>query len=137
MVERYLKTNVCVLPWTHLEIDVNGGASPCCLFKGSIENYKVYETDLKTIQTSSFMNKLREEFRGGKRPIGCSNCWAEEDSGKTSKRMNSIYKMKRIPEQLRNKKYVYIVAAEQSDEFLAKYPMQKIYTNSIWGVLQF
>ena len=51
--------------------------------------------------------------------------------------IDSIYKMKRIPEQLRNKKYVYIVAAEQSDEFLAKYPMQKIYTNSIWGVLQF
>ena len=28
MVEKYLKTNVCPLPWTHLEVDVNGGASP-------------------------------------------------------------------------------------------------------------
>ena len=50
MVDKYIKSNICPLPWTSLEIDVNGGASPCCLYKGSIDNYKVYETDLKTIQ---------------------------------------------------------------------------------------
>ena len=55
MVDKYLKTNVCPLPWTHLEIDVNGGASPCCLYKGSIPNVKVYETDLKKIQNSEYM----------------------------------------------------------------------------------
>ena len=95
MVERYLKTNVCPLPWTHLEIDVNGGASPCCLYKGSIEDFKVYNTDLKTIQNSQYMQNLREQFSRGERPAGCSNCWAEEDASKTSKRMNSIYKMKK------------------------------------------
>ena len=95
MVEKYLKSNVCPLPWTHLEIDVNGGASPCCLYKGSIENYKVYNTDLKTIQNSQYMDKLREKFSKGERPDGCTNCWAEEDAGKVSKRMNSIYKMKK------------------------------------------
>ena len=95
MVEKYLNTNVCPLPWTHLEIDVNGGASPCCLYKGSIENYKVYETDLKTIQNSQYMQNLREQFTKGERPKGCTNCWAEEDANKTSKRMNSIYKMKK------------------------------------------
>ena len=95
MVEKYLNTNVCPLPWTHLEIDVNGGASPCCLYKGSIENYKVYETDLNTIQNSQYMQNLREQFTKGERPKGCTNCWAEEDANKTSKRMNSIYKMKK------------------------------------------
>ena len=73
MVERYLKTNVCPLPWTHLEIDVNGGASPCCLYKGSIEDFKVYNTDLKTIQNSQYMQNLREQFSRGERPAGCSN----------------------------------------------------------------
>ena len=94
MVDKYLKSNICPLPWTHLEIDVNGGASPCCLYKGSIGDYKVYKTGLDEIQKSQYMEDLRSEFRAGKRPSGCGNCWAEEDAGKTSKRMNSIYKMK-------------------------------------------
>ena len=95
MVDKYLKSNVCPLPWTHLEIDVNGGASPCCLYKGSVPNVKVYKDSLKDIQDSQYMEDLRTKFKNGERPNGCSNCWAEEDAGKTSKRMNSIYKMKK------------------------------------------
>jgi hypothetical protein len=94
-VDKYIKSNICPLPWTHLEIDVNGGASPCCLYKGSIPDVKVYETSLKTIQKTEYMEKLRQQFRDGERPVGCSNCWAEESAGKTSKRMNSIYKIKK------------------------------------------
>jgi sulfatase maturation enzyme AslB (radical SAM superfamily) len=94
MVERYIKSNVCPLPWTHLEVDVNGGASPCCLYKGSVPNVKVYETGLKDIQQSAYMDNLRKQFRNGERPAGCQSCWQEEDAGKTSKRMNSLYKMK-------------------------------------------
>jgi sulfatase maturation enzyme AslB (radical SAM superfamily) len=40
------------------------------------------------------MNDLRQQFRKGERPQGCANCWQEEAAGKTSKRQNSIYKMK-------------------------------------------
>ena len=94
MVDKYIKSNVCPLPWTHLEIDVNGGASPCCLYKGSIPDVKVYETDLKTIQKHEYMEKLRQQFKNGERPLSCESCWQEEDAGKTSKRMNSIYKMR-------------------------------------------
>ena len=65
MVERYIKSNICPLPWTSLEVDVNGSASPCCLYKGTIPNYKVYETDLKTIQKSEYMELLRKQFRVG------------------------------------------------------------------------
>ena len=93
-MDEYIKSNVCPLPWTHLEIDVNGGASPCCLYKGSIPDVKVYEQGLKQIQKNPYMEKLRAKFRNGERPDGCSNCWAEEDAGKTSKRMNSIFKMR-------------------------------------------
>ena len=94
MVDKYIKSNVCLLPWTHLEIDVNGGASPCCLYKGSIPDVKVYEQSLKTIQKNEYMEKLRQKFKNGERPLGCESCWQEEDAGKTSKRMNSIYKMR-------------------------------------------
>src|SRR6056300_1505100 len=95
MVDKYLKSNVCPLPWTHLEVDVNGGASPCCLYKGSVPDVKVYEQSLKSIQDTEYMQTLREQFRNGERPTGCANCWAEEDAGKTSKRQNSLYKMKK------------------------------------------
>jgi hypothetical protein len=44
------------------------------------------------------MEDLRAKFRDGQRPRECSNCWAEEDAGKTSKRMNSIYKMRKTLE---------------------------------------
>ena len=94
MVDKYIKSNVCPLPWTHLEIDVNGGASPCCLYKGSIPDVKVYETGLKEIQKHQYMEDLRTKFRNGERPLSCESCWQEEDAGKTSKRMNSIYKMR-------------------------------------------
>lgn len=95
MVDKYIKSNVCPLPWTHLEVDVNGGASPCCLYKGNVPGVKVYEQTLKSIQQGNYMESLREQFRNGERPAGCANCWAEEDAGKTSKRMNSIYKMQK------------------------------------------
>jgi len=94
MVDKYIKSNICPLPWTHLEVDVNGGASPCCLYKGNIPNVKVYETDLKTIQKTEYMERLRQEFKDGKKPTNCQSCWQEEDAGKISKRINSLYKMK-------------------------------------------
>ena len=68
MVDKYIKSNVCLLPWTHLEIDVNGGASPCCLYKGNIPNVKVYEQSLKTIQKNEYMERLRQKFKNGERP---------------------------------------------------------------------
>ena len=94
MVDKYIKSNICPLPWTHLEVDVNGGASPCCLYKGQIPDVKVYKQGLNEIQNTEYMAKLREQFRNGERPKGCQSCWQEETAGKTSKRMNSLYKMK-------------------------------------------
>ena len=94
MVDKYIKSNVCPLPWTGLEVGVNGGAAPCCLYKGQVPNVKVYETDLKAIQQSQYMEDLRTQFRNGEKPAGCDRCWAEESAGKNSKRINTLYKMK-------------------------------------------
>ena len=99
MVDKYIKSNVCPLPWTHLEVDVNGGASPCCLYKGNIPDVKVYRQSLSSIQKHQYMDKLRNQFRNGERPLGCQSCWQEEDAGKTSKRQNSLHKMKQSLQQ--------------------------------------
>ena len=87
------------MPWTHLEVDVNGGASPCCLYKGNIPDVKVYRQSLSSIQKHQYMDKLRNQFRNGERPLGCQSCWQEEDAGKTSKRQNSLHKMKQSLQQ--------------------------------------
>ena len=94
MVDKYIKSNVCPLPWTGLEVGVNGGAAPCCLYKEQVPNFKVYDTDLKEIQKSQYMEDLRTKFRNGEKPAGCDRCWAEESVGKDSKRINTLYKMK-------------------------------------------
>ena len=94
MVDKYIKSNICPLPWTGLEVGVNGGAAPCCLYKGQVPDVKVYETDLRSIQKHKFMEDLRTKFRDGEKPAGCDRCWAEEDVGKDSKRINTLYKMK-------------------------------------------
>jgi hypothetical protein len=87
------------LPWTHLEVDVNGGASPCCLYKGNIPDVKAYRQSLSSIQKHQYMDTLRNQFRNGERPLGCQSCWQEEDAGKTSKRQNSLHKMKQSLQQ--------------------------------------
>ena len=40
------------------------------------------------------MENLRQQFKNGERPEGCSHCWAEESAGKDSKRINTLNKMK-------------------------------------------
>ena len=94
MVHKHLKTNICPLPWTSLEVGVNGGAAPCCLYQGQVPDVKVYKDSLQEIQAHPYMENLRTQFKNGEKPSGCTNCWAEEKAGKTSKRMNTFYKMR-------------------------------------------
>jgi len=89
MVAKYIKSNICPLPWTHLEVDVNGGASPCCLYKGSVPDVKVYKQNLTSIQQTEYMKNLRQKFKDGKRPTGCQSCWQEEDAGKKFRKLDS------------------------------------------------
>ena len=67
MVDKYIKSNICALPWTGLEVGVNGGAAPCCLYKGQVPDVKVYKNNLKDIQKSQYMENLRQQFKNGER----------------------------------------------------------------------
>jgi MoaA/NifB/PqqE/SkfB family radical SAM enzyme len=42
---------------------------------------------MKEIFNSAYMKNLRQEFRNGKKPSGCSTCWVDESNGYTSKRL--------------------------------------------------
>ena len=91
----------CVLPWISLETSPIGTVRPCCLAEEEIKDelnnkYKLIATDLKTIQDSNYMQKLRTSFLAGEQPQTCRKCWNEERAGRTSKRMHTLNRLKHI-----------------------------------------
>ena len=91
----------CVLPWISLEASPVGTVRPCCLAMDEIEDdngnkYKLANTGLVEIQNSTAMQTLREDFLAGKKPQNCRRCWNEERSGRTSKRMHTLDRLKHM-----------------------------------------
>jgi MoaA/NifB/PqqE/SkfB family radical SAM enzyme len=95
----------CVLPWVSLEASPIGTVRPCCLAEEEIVDDAGNKFDLNTasfigIQNSQYMQDLRQQFLDGKQPQTCRKCWREERSGRTSKRMHTLDRLKHmIPDQ--------------------------------------
>jgi MoaA/NifB/PqqE/SkfB family radical SAM enzyme len=91
----------CILPWISLEASPIGTVRPCCLSRSEIVNeqgvkYSLGETDLDTIRSSVYMRNLRESFLRGHMPQDCDRCWNEERSGRNSKRMHTLDRLKNM-----------------------------------------
>ena len=91
----------CVLPWVSLEASPIGTVRPCCLADDELvddngEKFSLLTADFASIQNSRAMTQLREEFLAGKKPQTCRKCWMEERSGRTSKRMHTLDRMKHM-----------------------------------------
>lgn len=95
----------CVLPWISLETSPIGTVRPCCLAEEEIVDDNGIKFDLNTarfvdIQNSAYMQDLRQQFLDQKQPQTCRKCWREERSGRTSKRMHTLDRLKHmIPDQ--------------------------------------
>ena len=95
----------CVLPWVSLETSPIGTVRPCCLAEEEIVDDTGRKFDLNTarfadIQRSAYMQDLRQQFLDAKQPQTCRKCWREERSGRTSKRMHTLDRLKHmIPDQ--------------------------------------
>jgi MoaA/NifB/PqqE/SkfB family radical SAM enzyme len=95
----------CVLPWVSLETSPIGTVRPCCLAEDELVDNNGNKFDLSIasfsdIQASNSMQKLRKEFINGEQPKTCRKCWREERSGRTSKRMNTLDRLKHmLPDQ--------------------------------------
>jgi len=91
----------CVLPWISLETSPIGTVRPCCLAEEEITNDQGDKFDLNTakfgdIQNSHYMQNLRQQFLDGQQPQTCRKCWREERSGRTSKRMHTLDRLKHM-----------------------------------------
>lgn len=95
----------CVLPWISLETSPVGTVRPCCLADDEIVDDSGEKFDLNTanftdIQNSTHMQQLRQDFLDKKQPQTCRKCWREERSGRTSKRMHTLDRLKHmLPDQ--------------------------------------
>jgi MoaA/NifB/PqqE/SkfB family radical SAM enzyme len=95
----------CVLPWVSLEASPIGTVRPCCLADDEIvddtgNKFSLMTADFAQVQNSQHMKQLRQDFINGKRPQTCRKCWNEERSGRTSKRMHTLNRLKHmLPDQ--------------------------------------
>lgn len=85
------KSKLCSLPWTGFSNDPAGVVRPCCIYKETIkdedgEPFYIQSSSVREIFHSTYMKKLRQDFRDGRKPIGCATCWIDEKNGKPSKR---------------------------------------------------
>jgi organic radical activating enzyme len=92
----------CVLPWISLEASPIGTVRPCCLADDEIlddssNKCRLSTHDFDTIRNTAHMQELRREFLAGEQPKTCRRCWAEEDAGRTSKRMHTLERLKHLP----------------------------------------
>ena len=91
----------CVLPWISIEASPIGTVRPCCLADDEIldnngEKFQLTTANFADIQNSRHMRDLRSDFLAGKKPQTCRKCWNEERSGRTSKRMHTLDRLKHV-----------------------------------------
>lgn len=91
----------CVLPWISLEASPIGTVRPCCLADDEIvdndgNKFKLATAKFADVQNSNYMQNLRVEFLNEKQPETCKRCWNEEESGRTSKRMHTLDRLKHV-----------------------------------------
>jgi MoaA/NifB/PqqE/SkfB family radical SAM enzyme len=91
----------CVLPWISLETSPIGTVRPCCLADDELvndagEKFNLATAQFTAIQDSNSMRTLREQFLAREQPQTCRKCWREERSGRTSKRMHTLDRLKHM-----------------------------------------
>ncbi len=92
---------LCTLPWSGFSNDPNGKVKPCCIYQDYItqdtkEPFYIQTHDIKEIFSSKFMKDLRNQFRNGEKPKGCSTCIIDEQNGYTSKRQSYLEFVKNV-----------------------------------------
>jgi MoaA/NifB/PqqE/SkfB family radical SAM enzyme len=78
---------------------------PCCLADDEIvddsgQKFELSKASFQEIQNSSHMRNLRAQFLAGEKPQTCRKCWNEERSGRDSKRIHTLNRLKHmLPDQ--------------------------------------
>lgn len=118
---RHKERALCVLPWKHLNLKIDGSVQLCCqgpLLKDIRGNpLTVYEHAIENIWNSTGMRDIRRAMVAGIRVEGCRKCWEVEDRGGSSKRMeaNDVFLME-------GKSIRQLKLGAESDSFHSHHP---------------
>ena len=93
MVDKYIKSNMCMIPWAGIETRPDGTYKPCCVYRDELtdpdgKTYNTKEHSISEVINSKSMNDLRDRFLAGEKPSACDSCWKQEAAGNTSKRQH-------------------------------------------------
>lgn len=92
-VARPDEQSLCVLPWKHLNLKIDGSVQLCCQgphLKDIDGNpLTVYEHSPSDIWNSADMRATRRAMVSGAKVEGCRKCWEVEERGGSSRRMEA------------------------------------------------
>jgi radical SAM protein with 4Fe4S-binding SPASM domain len=86
----------CVLPWMHLYVGTDGNVLPCCVADQQFPMGNIEEQSIDSIVKSSAFNQLRKNMLTGLRSKECNRCYAQEDLGLKSSRLDHNNRWKNI-----------------------------------------
>src|SRR6202021_819386 len=77
----------CMLPWTHMNVAVNGDVRPCCMTHSDHPIGDARRQSLQEIWNSPEQRRLRRSMLEGKQSPGCVSCYELEGSSPDSYRL--------------------------------------------------
>ena len=91
-----IQDTFCVLPWMHLYVGTDGNVLPCCVADHQHPMGNIETQSITNILESPTFNQLRKNMLSGLRSKECSRCYAQEDSGLKSARLEHNRRWKNI-----------------------------------------
>jgi radical SAM protein with 4Fe4S-binding SPASM domain len=79
---------ICPMPFIGFDIEPMGLVKPCCIYEGDIGN--INRQSVSEIWNSDALREIRESLLAGKKIAGCRQCWLEEKTTNTSKRLREL-----------------------------------------------
>jgi MoaA/NifB/PqqE/SkfB family radical SAM enzyme len=86
LAPRALERAFCTKPWSHLHIEADGVAMPCCNAYVAAKTPSLADESLPEVYNSPAMRRVRLSMLRGVRDPLCRDCWDREDRGECSAR---------------------------------------------------
>lgn len=92
---------ICLAPWTRLEIDAQGHCRPCCAMRQVIQRpdgtaFDVNHDTVSSVTQSQWLVDLRQKLIRGEQPTECQQCWQDEAAGIRSIRQHIAWDLTEI-----------------------------------------
>lgn len=82
------KKFICTMPFSNIDIESDGTAKPCCIYGESIGN--INDSSLTELWNNNRLHNIRQNMLNGNKDPMCGECWKEEQSTGTSKRLREL-----------------------------------------------